>query len=57
MSKYLEKHFFDFGSKNYADQCILVSGVRENSFFRPKTNFKNFQFLDLENFQNFLKNL
>ena len=28
--------FFNFGSKNYADRCNLVSGVRQNSFFVQK---------------------
>ena len=32
-SKKIEKFFFDFGSKNYADRCNLVSGVQQNSFF------------------------
>ena len=36
--------FFDFGSKNYADRCTLVSGVRHNSFFVQKKILKNFDF-------------
>ena len=35
-SKKIEKIFFDFGSKNYADRCNLVSGVRQKSFFVQK---------------------
>ena len=36
--------FFHFGSKNYADRCNLVSGVRQNSFFVQKKILKNFDF-------------
>ena len=36
--------FFHFGSKNYADRCNLVSGVRQNSFFVQKKFLKNFDF-------------
>ena len=43
-SKKLEIFFFDFGSKNYADWCNLVSGVRQNSFFVQKKILKNFDF-------------
>ena len=39
-----KKFFFDFGSKNYSDQCNLVSGVREHSFFDQKLIFKIFDF-------------
>ena len=35
-SKKIENFFFNFGSKNYADRCNLVSGVRQNSFFVQK---------------------
>ena len=55
MSKKFKNYFFNFGSKNYADWFNLVSGVRENSFFDEKLILKNFDFLDLENFQNFFK--
>ena len=50
-----KKFFFDFGSKNYADRCNLVSGVRQKSFFVQKKNLKKFRFLDLVNFQKFFK--
>ena len=43
-SKKIKKFFFDFGSKNYADRCNLVSGVRENSFFEQKLILKFFDF-------------
>ena len=43
-SKKIEKIFFDFGSKNYADRGSLVSGVRQNSFFVQKKILKNFDF-------------
>ena len=43
-SKKIKKYFFDFGSKNYADRCNLVSGVRENSFFDLKNFLKIFDF-------------
>ena len=43
-SKKFEIFFFDFGSKNYADRCNLVSGVRQNSFFVQKKILKNFDF-------------
>ena len=43
-SKKMENYFFDFGSKNYADRCILVSGVREKSFVDQKPILKIFDF-------------
>ena len=44
MSKKFQIFFFDFGSKNNADRCNLVSGVRQNSFFVQKKILKNFDF-------------
>ena len=44
MSKKVENYFFDIGSKNYADRCNLVSGIRENSFFDQKKILKFFDF-------------
>ena len=44
MSKKVENYFSDFGTKNYADRCNLVSGVWENSSFDQKPILKIFDF-------------
>ena len=40
----IENYFFDFGSKNYADRLVLVSGIRKNSFFDQNEVLKFFKF-------------
>ena len=53
MSKKVENYFFDFGSKNYADRCNLVSRIGENGFFDQNKILKFFDFWTSKNFKKF----